>query len=83
MPESGSEFAFVIVGADRLWAADCSVMPTRVSGNTNIPRDDDRGKSGRHDRGRRPTTTSREESMAGSGVKQVVAASMIGATIEW
>lgn len=37
MPESGSEFAFVIVGADRLWPADCSVMPTRVSGNTNIP----------------------------------------------
>jgi choline dehydrogenase len=24
-------------GIDRLWVADCSVMPTLVSGNTNIP----------------------------------------------
>jgi choline dehydrogenase len=24
-------------GIDRLWVADCSVMPALVSGNTNIP----------------------------------------------
>jgi choline dehydrogenase len=24
-------------GAERLWIADCSVMPTLVSGNTNVP----------------------------------------------
>jgi choline dehydrogenase len=24
-------------GVDRLWIADCSVMPTLISGNTNVP----------------------------------------------
>ncbi len=24
-------------GADRLWVADCSIMPTLVSGNTSVP----------------------------------------------